>query len=332
MTSHQRFQAFFHRQPLDRLPRIEWATWWDKTLDRWAAEANPCPAVLKPGHRVEAAIHEFWGLDPLRQLWVAHKTPGCPEPAHHGAPLVSSFEEYAALRPFLFPEPAVDQEKLERWYREREAGGPAVWFTLEGFFWFPRQLLGIENHLLAFYDEPELMNQINADLTAFHLRVIDEVCRHGTPDFMTFAEDMSYNLGPMISQECFREFLTPWYLQVTPALKAREIPIIVDSDGDITRAVPWFIEAGAEGILPLECQSGVDVFALQQAYPSFFFLGGFDKLVMKLGEAAMHREFERLRPAIQRGGFLPSVDHQTPPDVSMENYRTYVKLLEEFTL
>ena len=30
------------------------------------------------------------------------------------------------------------------------------------------------------------------------------------------------------------------------------------------------------------------------------------------------------------GGFIPSVDHQTPPDVSAENYAIYRKLQDEF--
>jgi hypothetical protein len=34
---------------------------------------------------------------------------------------------------------------------------------------------------------------------------------------------------------------------------------------------------------------------------------------------------------MQRGKVIVSVDHQTPPDVSIENYRTYVALLHEYT-
>lgn len=30
------------------------------------------------------------------------------------------------------------------------------------------------------------------------------------------------------------------------------------------------------------------------------------------------------------GGFIPSVDHQTPPGVSLKNYRIYVRLLMEY--
>jgi len=33
---------------------------------------------------------------------------------------------------------------------------------------------------------------------------------------------------------------------------------------------------------------------------------------------------------MEAGGFIPSVDHQTPPDVSIREYRTYVRLLAEY--
>ena len=44
----------------------------------------------------------------------------------------------------------------------------------------------------------------------------------------------------------------------------------------------------------------------------------------------MRKEFERLLPSIKNGRFIPSVDHQTPPDVTLDNYRIYVKLLKEY--
>ena len=44
------------------------------------------------------------------------------------------------------------------------------------------------------------------------------------------------------------------------------------------------------------------------------------------------REFERLLPTMRTGRYIASVDHQTPPDVSMENYRVYRALLEEYAV
>jgi hypothetical protein len=61
-----------------------------------------------------------------------------------------------------------------------------------------------------------------------------------------------------------------------------------------------------------------------------FMMGGYDKMVMPLGEACMRDEFERLLPAMESGGYVPSVDHQTPPGVSLENYRTYLGLFAEY--
>jgi hypothetical protein len=60
-------------------------------------------------------------------------------------------------------------------------------------------------------------------------------------------------------------------------------------------------------------------------------IGHFDKRVMNRGEAAMRAEFERLMPLMKSGGFIPSVDHQTPPGVSLEQYRSYLRLLAEYT-
>ena len=53
-------------------------------------------------------------------------------------------------------------------------------------------------------------------------------------------------------------------------------------------------------------------------------------MVMNKGEMAMRAEFERLLPVMRTGGFIPSVDHQTPPGVSLDNYRTYIRLFGEY--
>ena len=75
---------------------------------------------------------------------------------------------------------------------------------------------------------------------------------------------------------------------------------------------------------------GIDVAAVRRDHPKFRMVGAFDKTVMKKGEAAMRAEFERLMPVMRQGGLIPGVDHQTPPDVSLEMYRLYVRLLREY--
>ena len=63
MNHVERFRAALDFQPVDRLPRIEWATWWDKTIARWHGEGLP-PTLTDPFE-----IGQYLGLDPLRQAW-----------------------------------------------------------------------------------------------------------------------------------------------------------------------------------------------------------------------------------------------------------------------
>jgi len=310
---------------LDRLPMTEWASWWDKTLDRWYTEGlsnKPTPDE----HR------DLFGHDSWRQFWIRSYADGFPSMEHGQGP-VSDSQSYEAILPFLYPiDPLKHCRKtLMQIEPLHKNGDQLVWMTLEGFFWWPRVLFGIEDHLFSFVDEPELLHRIIDDQAEYCLRVIDDFCEIIVPDFMTFAEDMSYNLGPMLSEELFHRFLRPGYDKVISRLKEKGIRVFIDSDGEVSEMIPWLLQAGIEGILPLERQAGCDVAKLRQDHPNLLMIGAYDKMVMKDGEEAMRKEFERLLPTMKTGGFIPSVDHQTPPDVSLEQYYVYMKLLREYT-
>ncbi len=108
--------------------------------------------------------------------------------------------------------------------------------------------------------------------------------------------------------------------------------MIIDSDGDISVPCKWFEEAGIEGILPLERQAGVDIAQLRKDHPKQIYIGAYDKMVMNKGEDEIGAEFERLLPVAKKGGFLISCDHQTPPGVSLEQYKIYLKLFKEYAV
>ena len=324
MNPRERIRAALDFRPVDRLPAVEWAPWWDQTVARWHGEGLPA-ALAEP-----AEIRAHLGLDPLLYHWIRPRGPGCPKPPAHGAGIIAGREDYLRIKPHLYPRPAFDPAIFGAWAEAHRRGELAVWFSLDGFFWFPRTLLGIEPHLYAFYDQPELMHEINRDLAEFNLRAIAELCQILVPEFMTFGEDLSYNHGPMLSRECFDEFLLPYYRRVVPELQARGILALVDSDGDVEPLIPWFEAAGVEGLLPLERMAGVDVARIRRNHPRWRMIGAFDKTVMHRGEAALRAEFERLLPVMRSGGFIPSVDHQTPPGVSLADYRLYVRLLFEY--
>jgi len=327
MTPRERFlKTLNFEKPDDRLPMVEWAAWWDQTLDRWKQEGLP-PDITWDGSL------EAFGLDKLICIHALGRGKTCPAPASHGAGIVTDARSYADVRPHLYADATIAEvQQRARELKERhERGEVIVRLWLDGFFWFPRTLLGIERHLYAFYDQGALMHRMNDELADFNVRLVEALFPILTPDMVGFAEDMSYNHGPMLGYPLFKEFLTPYYQRVIPVIKKRGVKVLIDSDGDITSMIPWLTEAGIEGVYPLERQAGVDIVGIRRQYPEFLMLGGYDKMVMSRGEAAMRAEFERLLPVMRSGGYIPSVDHQTPPGVSLENYRIYVRLFREYT-
>lgn len=323
MNHVERFRAVMDFGEVDRLPRWEWAMWWDQTLERWRREGLAGTGTFE--------IHEGFGLDPYVQFWFSTTDPTIAATQHHVEGVVAGMDDYLRIRPGLFPDHSKAIEEMTPWFSRQGRGEAVVWITLEGYFWFLRTLMGFGPLMLAYYDQPELLHRINRDLLEFNLRVLEQIARVGRPVFMTIAEDMSYNHGPMISPGICELFMTPYYRRMLERVKELGMVTIVDTDGDVTLLAPWLQSVGVEGVLPLERQAGVDGMRLRQQFPRLRLIGHFDKMVMPRGEAAMRAEFERLAPLMRSGGFIPSVDHQTPPGVSLAQYRIYLHLLEEYT-
>lgn len=329
MKANERFSNLIKGKEIDRLPIIEWAPYWHLTLQRWYKEGLN---ITADGVQGNYAVQKFFGLDGCVQTYYHFKGDNTPPPLSHGSGIMKNEADYDRISKTLFKEPSqlFDKEHYTWLKKTQEEGDTLHFFTVDGFFWMPRELFGIEPHLYSFYDYPELLHRICTDYVVWLKKVFEYVGNTFKFDFMSFAEDMSYNNGPMLSKDTFDEFLSPYYRKVVPMLKKMDTPVFIDSDGDITKAVDWYAEVGADGMFPLERQAGVDVALYIEKQPQMAFLGHFDKMCMKFGEQAMRKEFERIMPSARKGKVIPSVDHQTPPDVSIENYRTFIRLFKEY--
>ena len=71
MNNRDRVRAVRSGEQPDRLPVVEWATWWDQTLSRWKGE---CPLPTDGPD----AVQRYFGLDPLRQIWLGVRSAATP--------------------------------------------------------------------------------------------------------------------------------------------------------------------------------------------------------------------------------------------------------------
>lgn len=225
-------------------------------------------------------------------------------------------------------------ENLQRTYGKykegHERGDYSLRFRASGFFWTPRELLGVEEQLMAYYEMPELLHEINDFVLEIYLHYFDKIFDIIKPEVVLFPEDLSGANGPMISPAMFDEFVGSYYEKLIPFLKKKGVKnVFVDTDGDFRQLIPNFRKAGVDGFLPMDVNAGMDIVKVREEFPDIKFIGAYNKLVIAEGEEAIDREFQRLLPVIRQGGYVPGADHQVAPSTSFENYRYYIKRLKE---
>jgi len=86
------------------------------------------------------------------------------------------------------------------------------------------------------------------------------------------------------------------------------------------------MDAGVDTLWPLERASDVDPLEVRKRFgKSLRLWGGVDKRVLALGPQAIRAHLCEMIPLIEEGGFIPTVDHTVPPDISWDNFRYYME-------
>ena len=199
-----------------------------------------------------------------------------------------------------------------------------------GFFGPLRNLMGVENLCMAFYEVPQLIERMMDERADRIIEITAEVLKHTRIDVFWFWEDMAYKNGPLVGPDLFRKFALPHYRRVCDWLRGQGIEHIgLDSDGNITSLIPVWLEAGLTQLWPFEVQSGMDVVQVRKEYGQrLALMGGLDKRVLAEGGERMRREVDRVMPLVEQGGYIPELDHSVPPDVSWKNFCDYIGYLK----
>ena len=241
------------------------------------------------------------------------------------------WERYKAerLKPTLDGRLPSNWSQLVEEYKRRDY--PLGLGQNQGFFGTPRFLLGEVEVLTKYYDDPEMMKDMNNYLADFWIALFDGVLREVDVDTVFIWEDMCYKGGPLISPDTFREFVLPGYQKLTSFLRECGVKIInVDSDGNVWKLIPLWLEGGITGLYPFEVAAGMDIVEVRKAFPKLGIIGGIDKRAVAQGKEAIDQELESKVPSmLKHGGYIPTIDHHASPDISFENFKYYRQKLEQ---
>ena len=356
MNDRERFVAYLLGEAVDRPPY--WLYWapWDTTRARWEREGmpanltdlrsafdadqpplsvpvncGPCPKIERQVIAEDRDSYTFtdtWGI--LRR------------DLKHGMSM-SSFIEFPVKNRAdwqRFKDERLDPHHPDRlsgdWRQqcaEWTANGYPIqlgYFPDVGVFGTVRWLLGDEEGLAAFRTMPDLVHEIMDHMTSLYLTVFEQVVQRVRVDVIHIWEDMCYRNGPLISPKDWDEFLGPNYRRIKAFAEVHHIPLIsVDTDGNPDLITPPMMRAGVNFLFPMEVAAGCDVNEWQRRYPTLAMMGGIDKRALAGGPAAIDRELARVRPAVERGRYIPCLDHLVPDDVSWDNYRYFAQAVRK---
>ena len=355
MNDRERFVACLTGEPVER--PLYWLFWgpWPTTLARWKREGLSESVMdhraLFDSDHLPAGVPVNCGQCPRIERTVLSEDDasivftdswGIKRRDLKGRESMSEFLEFPVKNEGdwqRFKEERLNPDDPERlagdWQANcvewRRTGHPIQlgYYPDVGIFGGLRWLLGDEECLVSFYTMPDLVHDIMDHLTSLYLTVFERVARVIPIDVILIWEDMCGKQGPLISPSHWEEFMGSPYRRIREFARSFGIPLIsVDTDGDPDRIIPCMMRNGVNYLYPMEVAAGCDVGALRTKYPTLGMMGGIDKRALALGPGAIDRELERIRPTIDKGRYIPELDHLIPDDVSWESYCYYAEALK----
>lgn len=89
-------------------------------------------------------------------------------------------------------------------------------------------------------------------------------------------DDIAFHSGPLFSPVWLKEHLFPRLARVISAYHRKGIKVMFHSDGNLNPILDDLVEAGIDGLNPIEILAGMDVGEIHKRYPHLFMAGGID--------------------------------------------------------
>lgn len=363
MTSDlERFIACMEYAPSDRRPNHELGVW-PQTVERWRAEAPDATrdftwnwffseSALGLDRRDYVPVHFGFVppfaaeiLDETEEYIIARDGLGIVTRAlkagsiggarmcmdQHLAHPVKSPNDWPDIKRRLVA--AMDERypkdldaRIAQW-KQRDC--PLVLGTncaANGFYWRAREFMGTEALSTAFYEYPDMMHDMMAFYADFIIETSRPVLEKIPVDYFTLNEDFAMKSGPLLGPDLYREFIYPHLKRMVEFFRAHGTRYFaVDSDGAPTLLIPLMMDAGVDIVWPIERASNVSPQQWRRQFgKSLRLWGGVDKRELAKGPEAIRAHLREFIPLIEEGGFIPTVDHTVPPDVSWDNFRHYM--------
>jgi len=213
-------------------------------------------------------------------------------------------------------------------------------YVIVGSFAHALLLRGFKQFLSDLLLKPEIAEAVLDNVTNL---MVECVRKYIAPigkylDVIFFGDDLGTQTSPIISPSLYNKFVKPRHKKLIEAFKSvSRAKVIIHSDGSIFQLLDGLIEAGVDGINPVQVTAkNMDTRILKEKFgEKLVFWGGIDtQRVLPFGkpEDVMNEVKKRVHDLGKNGGYVLASVHNiqplTPPEniVTMFDYASTLKI------
>lgn len=195
-------------------------------------------------------------------------------------------------------------------------------------------MMGLEMFSYAIADEPAQVERILELLNENAVRLATVAAEAKLCPLFFLGDDIAYKQRLMFSPAFLRRTFIPMLARVCAPLRAAGIKVVFHSDGNVTDLVDDMLEAGIDGLNPIEPMAGMDIGYLKARYGKRLILvGNVDcSQVLPLGSVAdvVAATKELLRVAGPGGGLFAGSSSEITPSTPLENVLALYETIREY--
>lgn len=239
----------------------------------------------------------------------------------------AGIEDVADIEAFSWPNP--DYVDLTQTFAQIEQINKLDMAVFSGmwapFFHDLCDFFGMENYFLKMYTHPAVVEAATNKIMDFYLEINRRIYQQAATriDTVFFGNDLGSQYNLLIGPHEFKTFVLPYIKQIVGQAKDFDLNVVMHSCGSIFDIIPDLIEAGIDGLHPLQAKAAnMGAINLAKNFKNdFVFIGGVDTQdLLPFSKPEQIKDQVRRLKDILGGKFVVSPSHEALlPNVPLEN-------------